>query len=236
MSKISKALFGGEESRSETPTGFGSLPGFAQGAFKDLISRSSALSRDLSAFTPAPLNALEQQGISQLSVPFQPLTQDSFQQQLDIFQNPYTQDVINQSVADIQREGQGLYSDVASRASQAGAFGGTRQALLENEASKSILDEIARTSSGLRSNAFNQAASRALENIAREQDLSRRSAYDVLGAGQLTRSIEDARRNPELSALSFLGQQLGLVPTGGGAYSTAEKTKGISQAFPFLFG
>jgi hypothetical protein len=88
------------------------------------------------------------------------------------YQSPYTQQVIDQSMADIQRQ-----ADIARRQAQfqaigAGAFGGSRSALLETESQRPYIEQQARTAAGLRQAGFEQAQRAAESDIARQQQIA----------------------------------------------------------------
>ena len=90
------------------------------------------------------------------------------------FMSPYTEEVIQRSMADIEREGDVARQRAAAQAVGAGAFGGSRQGLQTAEIERAILDTKAKQAAGLRQagygqalessqNAFQQAQTRALE-------------------------------------------------------------------------
>lgn len=84
--------------------------------------------------------------------------QNFLQGNIGAYQNPYTEAVINQSLADIDRarimQQQGVNAQALSR----GAFGGSRQAIAEAENNRNFLDQQARTSAQLRNQGFDTAA------------------------------------------------------------------------------
>ena len=88
------------------------------------------------------------------------------------YQSPYQQQVIDQTMADIQRQ-----ADIARGMSQdtaigAGAFGGSRSALLESESQRPYIEQQARTAAGLRQAGFEQAQRAAESDIARQQQMA----------------------------------------------------------------
>ena len=78
------------------------------------------------------------------------------------YMNPYEQAVINQSMADIARAGQQQQTQAAARAVGAGAFGGSREGIERAEIGRNILEQQARTASGLRQQGFQQAQQQQL--------------------------------------------------------------------------
>lgn len=90
------------------------------------------------------------------------------------FMSPYTEEVIQRSMADIEREGDVARQRAAAQAVGAGAFGGSRQGLQAAEVERAILDTKAKQAAQLRQagygqalessqNAYQQAQTRALE-------------------------------------------------------------------------
>jgi len=88
---------------------------------------------------------------------------------ISAYQSPYTQQVIDTTLGDIRRQ-----QDIAQRKAQegairAGAFGGSRSAIMEAEATRPYVEQAARTAAGLREAGFGQALGAAQSDIARQQ-------------------------------------------------------------------
>ncbi len=88
------------------------------------------------------------------------------------YQSPYQQQVIDQTMADIQRQSDIAQQIAQSRAIKSGAFGGSRSALLETEATRPYIEQQARTSAALRQAGFEQAQRAAESDIARQQQMA----------------------------------------------------------------
>lgn len=73
------------------------------------------------------------------------------------FMNPYTQEVIDATQADILRSGQQERARLGSQMVNAGAFGGSRGAIVDQELSRNVGDQLAKTGGELRSRAFENA-------------------------------------------------------------------------------
>jgi hypothetical protein len=117
------------------------------------------------------------------------------------YMNPYEEQVIQNSLADIERQRQGQISAEGARATAAGAFGGTRQAV-----TRSLVDEAALRNAGnlaaqLRQTGFSQAQNLGLTQGALRQ--------------QYEQSKLDAARNLGLERLGVSQGALSLQPTGG---------------------
>jgi hypothetical protein len=118
------------------------------------------------------------------------------------YQSPYQQQVIDQSMADIQRQADISRGQAQSRAIGAGAFGGSRSALLESESQRPFIEQMARTAAGLRESGFQQAQQAALSDLARQQQLG------IFGAGQeQQRALEQARLGQQAGLTGFEAQQ-----------------------------
>ena len=118
------------------------------------------------------------------------------------YQSPYQQQVIEQSMADIQRQADISRGQAQSRAIGAGAFGGSRSALLESESQRPFIEQMARTSAGLRQAGFEQAQQAALSDLARQQQLG------VLGTElQQQRALEQAKLGQQAGLTGFEAQQ-----------------------------
>jgi len=79
---------------------------------------------------------------------------------LDIaqYQNPYQEQVIDAAINDLDRARQIQIADSQNRAIGAGAFGGSRSAILEGDADRGYFDAVGRTTAGLRSQGFDKAS------------------------------------------------------------------------------
>jgi len=87
------------------------------------------------------------------------------------YQSPYQQQVIDVALGDIQRQADIARQQAQSRAIGAGAFGGSRSAILEAEATRPYAEQAARTVASLRQAGFEQAQRAAESDIARQQQL-----------------------------------------------------------------
>lgn len=99
--------------------------------------------------------------------------------------NPFEQTVVQQSLGDIEQARQMQANQLASQAQRAGAFGGSRSAILESQANEAAMQQAARTAANLRLGGFQQAQQMAGQDIANTMraDLANQSA-GLTGAGQ----------------------------------------------------
>ena len=119
------------------------------------------------------------------------------------YQSPYTQQVIETTLGDIRRE-----QDIAQRRAQeqairAGAFGGSRSAIMEAEATRPYIQEAARTAAGLREAGFGRALGAAESDIERQMR-GRQFQAGLLGGLQ----AEQAARLGQLGQIGLQQQAL----------------------------
>ena len=98
---------------------------------------------------------------------------------LSAYMNPYTTNVIDSALGDLERSRQMQRQQDSARATAARAFGGSRQAVLEAETNRAFDDNAARTAAGLRQSAFQNAQQAAMGDIGNQ-----------LAAGQFNAGID----------------------------------------------
>jgi len=84
------------------------------------------------------------------------------------FQNPYTQQVINASMADLERQRLMQQNQLGAQATAANAFGGSRQGIAEAETNRAFAQQGGQLASGLRLQGFNTAL-QAAQNQQQQQ-------------------------------------------------------------------
>ena len=112
------------------------------------------------------------------------------------YQSPYEELAVQQALADIARQGQIQQQGLQAQAANVGAFGGSRQAIAEQELNRNILDQQARTAAQMRNLGFNTAGQMGQQAF--EQQQAR-----LLQAAQL--GLTGSR---EAGQLGLSGQQL----------------------------
>jgi hypothetical protein len=122
------------------------------------------------------------------------------------YMNPYQQEVIDYSLADIERARQGQISAEGARATAAGAFGGTRQGVTRALVDEAALRNVGNLSAQLRQAGFAQA-----QNLGLSQEELRR---------QYEQQRLDAQRNLGLERLNVAQGALSLQPANLGQSTT----------------
>ena len=174
------------------------LPAWQQAQYQELFDRAQGLSRQpfvpytgpmVAGFSPVQLRQFQAtrglfetgmgydptkalQGLAQEQRPMTGQAASLLGQDISAYQSPYQQQVIDQTMADIQRQSDIAQQLAQSRAIKAGAFGGSRSALLETEATRPYIEQKARTSAALRQAGFEQAQRAAESDIARQQQMA----------------------------------------------------------------
>ena len=130
------------------------------------------------------------------------------------YQDPYTEQVLEPALADIQRRQDMAQQQAQSRAIRAGAFGGSRSALIESEATRPFAEEAAQTIAGLRSAGFGQALNMAERDAVRRQQAAINQAELELRTRQQQAGLLGGQLGEQYRTLGLLsgigGQQQAL--------------------------
>ena len=133
------------------------------------------------------------------------------------FMNPFMNDVIQQQYQDIADQGDIQKNQANAQAVGAGAFGGSRDALLQSEINQNVLDQQARTGSQLRSQGFQQAQGLA------QQAASQQAQQQLAQAGQF------GQQAGQLGQQGMQGAQ-GYGQTAAGLGNLAQLTGQLGQS------
>jgi len=153
------------------------LPEYQETFLKDLLASTSTLADQptmipeyqVAAMTPLQQQAIQlgagigayqpmmEAGAATLGQGISQLGPQGYQQ----YQNPFLDDVLGQSLQDLQRQADIERQRIGSAAIKSGAFGGSRQAVAEQELQRNVADTFAKQSAQLRAQAFESAQDRA---------------------------------------------------------------------------
>ena len=209
-----------------------SLPAYQEAQAKELFQAGKSLAATpfvpytgprVAGFNPDQLRQFEAtRGLFKTGMQYDPLTgiQELAQKEapqigqvgsllgadIGAYQSPYTQQVIDQSMADIQRQADIARRQAQSRAIGAGAFGGSRSALLETESQRPYIEQQARTAAGLRQAGFEQAQRAAESDIARQQQMAMFAPELELRARQQQAGLLGGVGAEQMARLGRLGQ------------------------------
>tara|TARA_R110000822_G_scaffold220360_1_gene354343 strand:+ start:25 stop:1257 length:1233 start_codon:yes stop_codon:yes gene_type:complete len=138
-----------------------------------------------------------------------PQFQGLLSQDIGAYQSPYQQQVIDQSMADIQRQADIQRGVSQDRAIGASAFGGSRSALLEGESQRPYIEQQARTAAGLRQSGFENAQQAAQSDLARQQQLG------IFGSEQeQQRALQQAQFGQQAGLTGYQGDLQRLMQQG----------------------
>ena len=219
------------------------LAGLSQGQ-RDAITRAT---QGVGAFQPFLQQGAEAvgQGIGQLGTAQQRVAAagidpTSYQQ----FMNPFMEDVIATTQQDIADKGAQQQLQAQARAAGQGAFGGSRQAVLQGQIAADVMDQQARTGAQLRSAGFQQAQNLAQQ--AAQQQLRQAQLTGQLGQTTGALGAQIGQMGTQTAALGQLGQQMGVQDIntllGIGGLQQGQQQKGLDitrenllaqQALPF---
>lgn len=212
------------------------LAPFQEEFLKDIFAQAKALQDVTQPFAPqqaAGLQSAQQQAIAQAQAgiggyqPYLQQAQAASQRAgaftdpgaVQQFFNPYENQVVQQTMQDIARAGEKQQQQAQAGAVRAGAFGGSRQAVLQGEIGRNVMEQQARSAGQLRQQGFQQAqtaAQRAAQLSAQQAQLSgalggqaqRMGIQDIntlMGIGSLQQS--DAQRQLDIQRANLLAQQ-----------------------------
>jgi hypothetical protein len=143
-------------------------------------------------------------------------------QEITAFQNPYEQQVVQNTLQDIEDQRRMGQMAEAQRATAARAFGGSRQGVQQALTNQAALRQAASTAANLRMQGFGQAAQLAQQ----ARQIGRQGAMDVMGLG----GARQAFTQQQLDALRGLGlERLGISQAG---LSLNLPNLGMSQSVP----
>jgi len=214
------------EPGSSMPFSAQQLAGLSQGQ-RDAIARATSGVGSFEPFLQRGAEAIGQ-GIGQLGTAQQYVAGAGFSPtDFRQFMDPYTEDVIATTQADIARQGAMQQNQLGASAAGAGAFGGSRQAVAQGEIARNVMDQQARTGAQLRSQGFAQA-----------QNLAQQAAQQQLRQAQLTGQLGQtvAGLGTQTAALGQLGQQMGvqdvntLLGIGGLQQGQTQKELDVARA------
>jgi hypothetical protein len=152
----------------------------AMGGARDIMGYQP-MNVSATRYDPARIGADFNLGFERVSSPGMEAAQTT-QADIERFYNPYTTEVIDQSMADIERNRLMQANQAAAQAQAAGAFGGSRGALMEAEIARNALEQQARTGGQLRQQGFTTAAQLAQQDVARRQQAGQLNAQQALQA------------------------------------------------------
>ena len=208
-----------------------SLPAFQEEQFKELFGAARGVAQQpfipytgpmVAGFSPDQLRQFQAtrglfetgmqfdptKGLQTLAQEARPMTGQAASllgQDIGAYQSPYQQQVIDLAMQDIQRQADIARGGAQERAIRAGAFGGSRSALLEAESQRPYAEQMARTAAGLRQAGFEQAQRAAEADVARQQQMAMFAPQFELQARQQQAGLLGGLQGQQLQQLGLLG-------------------------------
>ena len=143
------------------------------------------------------------------------------------FMNPYQEEVIGSAMNDIELQRQRQRVADASSATRAGAFGGSRQGVVEALTNEAALRQGASTAAQMRAQGYGQAAQLAQQ----AQTMGLQGAGAVMSAQQIQQALEqqrlDAMRNLPLEQLALQQSAMSAQPANLGMTATTPTTRNV---------
>jgi hypothetical protein len=108
------------------------------------------------------------------------------------YYDPFVEQVIDTTERDIQRQGDIERQRIGAGAVEAGAFGGSRQAVAEQELQRNLADQMARTGAQLRSAAYTGAQQQAQSVFENQMNRGQNAAQIFQGLGVAQAGLGEA--------------------------------------------
>ena len=207
------------------------LPAFQEAQFKELFGAARGVARQpflpytgpmVAGFSPDQLRQFQAtRGLFETGMQFDPtkglqtLAQEArpvtgqvgslLTAPISQYQSPYQQQVIDATMADIKRQADIARSGAQERAIRAGAFGGSRSAILEAESQRPFTEVMARTAAEQRQRGYGEAVRAAESDIARQMQMAQFAPELELRARQQQAGLLGGLQASQLQGLGLLG-------------------------------
>ena len=149
------------------------------------------------------------------------------------FMNPYTQQVIDTSMADLERQRQMQMNQIGAQATQAGAFGGSREGVAQALTNEAFARQGGQLASGLRQQGFETALSTAGQGaLANQQARARAEEFGQGTTLDAQRANQQAAQQAANLRLQSAGQLGSLSQTGFGQgmdIARQQQQQGLAQ-------
>lgn len=123
---------------------------------------------------------------------------------ISAYQNPYTSQVIDQTMNDLNRQKAIDMQGISSNAVRSGAYGGSRQAIAEQELNRNYADQFARTAAQLRNQGFDTAANLMQGDLNRDIQGQQLRYAGAAGLGNIGQALQQSAYT-DLNALLGAG-------------------------------
>jgi len=218
-----------------------SLSNWAGPYVTDMLGRGWAMAdQPYQAYTgpltagPSAAETSAFQGVAGLTIPTdqmgafvpQTFTAESAQQ----YMNPYLMAALQPQIDEARRQAQIQRVMDASRLTQAGAYGGSRQAVMESELNRNLLQNL----SGITGTGYAQAYNQAVQQFNTEQDRQRaaQEAANVYGLAALTKQAELGAREREIEQAGISAERAQFEEERDFPYKQVQYMQSLLQGLP----
>ncbi|HZH26794.1 MAG TPA: hypothetical protein VEY95_06375 [Azospirillaceae bacterium] len=198
-------------------------------------NRASELTQRLAEENPGLDDIRQAQGVASRVGSYQPqqVRAGSLNgRDLSGYTNPWENHVVQTSLADLNRFTSQQQLAANARAAVAGAFGGTRQAVMNGEVARGGIDAAARTSAGLRSQGFVRAQDLASQDLNREMQAQLANQSAGLQSAGLNLQASGQMAQNAAATQGYLLRNIGALQQSGGqhqALNQAHLDKGYAD-------
>ena len=213
---------GGSSSPVQTTTT--DLPPWAQGYAKSALEKASALSdkpyqaygaNRIAGFSPMQ-QAAQQQAAGMSAGP------EAFSQGIGAYMSPYMQNVVDIQKREAARQSDIMGQQEQAQAAQAGAFGGSRDAIMRAERGRNLGQQMGDIQARGSQAAFDQASNQFRQGITQGMDINRlQNAYGGQQQGLEQQGLTQAygdwqnQQNYPYKQLGFFADMIRGIPVGG---------------------
>ena len=193
-----EALYGLRQAGAAIPLEVGAAQRGLQGAIEygaQTADRARAGAMGIGAQALPQFGQATQTGIGAYQTALQGLSGTTGQfdpSQIATYQSPYEDIAVQQALADIARQGQIQQQALGAQAVSQGAFGGSRQAIAQQELARNVLEQQGRTAAQMRAAGFESAAQRAQTAFEQQQARAQQAAVQGGQFGLNTAQLQAA--------------------------------------------
>ena len=126
-------------------------------------------------------------------------------QSAQAFMNPYQQQVIDATMAQMDRQAKIAQQGVSAQAVRSGAFGGSREGIQRAEMERNLLDQKTSAVANLMSQGYSQSQAQSLQAFEQQQQRQMGQGQALQGAGAQLGSLESQRAQQALQAAQYTG-------------------------------
>jgi len=207
----------------------------------DMLGKGQALSElpyeaytgPLTAGASAPQTQAFQ-GVANLTVPTQQMgaftPQEFTSAEAASRINPFVQNALNPQIADIRRQAEISRIENAGRLGQAGAYGGGRQAVMEGELSRGLLDRIARTRGEAQLQAYNDA--RQQFNVDQDRERDAQGITNTFGLAALQKQAELGEQQRAIEAQGIAADKAQFEEERDNPYKMVQYQQSLLDSLP----